>query len=185
MSAGARPSLSRISGGLPGRAHVRDLAPRLERLIEGYALADGTTFELPPRVTGRALLGLVDEVLGDDFAFFPAGEMLIWEIARHEGYTIPAYPTAGCGDAKEFLRDYGATDVPSWYETRGVPREVVADFYAWACIMARNTLFWRKVMLVPAVDLASADALAPHLIAALRFCRGTQTDAEDATLFRC
>lgn len=164
-------------------AGKRLLAPRLVFLLEGHRGAEGS-YELPASVRPARLLGLVSEVLGDDCAFFRAGEMLIWEVARHEGYTIPAYPMAGCGDVREFLADYGARDVPSWYEARGVPRSVVADFYAWSCLMVRNRGFWRKILLVPTVDIDDAARLTPHLLRALRFCEGTATSTEDPTLFR-
>lgn len=164
-------------------AGKRLLAPRLVSLFEGYRRADGS-YGLPAGVRPARLLGLVGEVLGGDFAFFRAGEMLIWEVARHEGYTIPAYPMAGCGDVREFLADYGARDVPSWYEARGVPRPIVADFYAWSCLMVRNRDFWRKILLVPTVDVDDTARLTPHLLRALSFCEGTATNAEDPTLFR-
>ncbi len=187
---------------------LRQLAPRLISLLAEYERADGgahrsaacpgkgratgdcyeeepCVYDLPPCVRPSRLLGLVAEVLGDDFAFFPSGEMLIWQVARHEGYNIPAYPMAGCGDCKEFLADYGARDVPSWYEDRGISRQTVASFYAYSCIMARNREYWRKIMLVPVGDVDDANALAAHLVRALRFCDGRQDGAADPTLFRC
>ena len=38
------------------------------------------------------------------------------DIARHDGYNIPAYPMAGCGDVREFLSDEDVRNVPEWYE---------------------------------------------------------------------
>lgn len=169
-------------------AGKRGLAPRLIGLLEGFCRPDVNAgvpvYELPAGVSAPRLLGLVGEVLGEDFAFFRAGEMLIWEVARHEGYTIPAYPMAGCGDVREFLADYGARDVPSWYEARGVPREVVADFYAWSCILVRSRDFWRKILLLPATDADNPATLVPHLLRALRFCESHATEVDDPTMFR-
>lgn len=174
-----------------GEAGKRALASRLIMLLEGFRLEGGVggapAYELPAGVSAPRLLGLVGEVLGLDFAFFRAGEMLIWEVARHEGYTIPAYPMAGCGDVREFLADYGARDVPSWYEARGVSREVVADFYAWSCMLVRSRDFWRKILLVPTGDVDAPATLVPHLLRALRFCesrQGAMADAGDGTLFK-
>ena len=173
-------------------AGKRALAPRLIALLEGFCCDEGSggsegsssACGLPSGVSAGRLLGLVGEVLGPDFAFFRAGEMLIWEVARHEGYTIPAYPMAGCGDVREFLADYGARDVPSWYEARGVARSVVADFYAWSCILVRNRDFWRRILLVPTSDVDDPATLMPHLLCALHFCEGHATDADDPALFR-
>ena len=40
-------------------------------------------------VTCGQVLRLLREVLGDDMAVYPDGRMLIWDIARHDGYRIP------------------------------------------------------------------------------------------------
>ena len=172
-------------------ARKRALAPRLIGLFESYccegapgASARPPACELPAGVSAERLLGLVSEVLGADFSFFRAGEMLIWEVARHEGYTIPAYPMAGCGDVREFLAGYGARDVPSWYEARGVSREIVADFYAWSCILVRSRDLWRKILLLPTADVETPATLMPHLLRALRFCEGNAEGTGDPTLFR-
>ena len=99
--------------------------------------------------------------------------------------TSPPIPWLVAGTGKEFLADYGARDVPSWYEDRGISRQTVASFYAYSCIMARNREYWRKIMLVPVGDVDDANALAAHLVRALRFCDGRQDGAADPTLFRC
>lgn len=163
---------------------LRGLSGHVAVLLEQYSLTDAAS-DIAPGVLPARLLGLVGEILGADFAFFRSGEMLIWEIARHEGYSIPEYPMAGCGDAKEFLADYGVRDVPSWYEARGISRDVVARFYAYSCIMVRNREYWRKVLLLSATDAESTATLVPHLLTALRFCDGVATQDDDPTLFRC
>jgi hypothetical protein len=130
-------------------------------------------------------MGLSLEVAGGDLTFFPAGEMLIWEVARHEGYDIPPYPMAGCGEGREFLADAGVSSIPAWYEARGIPTEVTRDFYAYACLMARDRTFWRKVYVVPAAVVGDASTLAVSLARALRFCLGDESAEDDPTLFRC
>ena len=72
--------------------------------------------ELPVGITCGRLARLVEEILGDTIERYPDGRMLIWGIARHDGYNIPEYPMAGCGDVREFLEDEGVRNVPDWYE---------------------------------------------------------------------
>ena len=72
--------------------------------------------ELPVGITCGRLARLVEEILGDTIERYPDGRMLIWGIARHDGYNIPEYPMAGCGDVRQFLEDEGARNVPDWYE---------------------------------------------------------------------
>ena len=61
--------------------------------------------ELPAGVTCGRLARLVEEILGDTIERYPDGRMLIWGIARHDGYNIPEYPMAECGDVREFLKE--------------------------------------------------------------------------------
>ncbi len=82
--------------------------------------------DLPLGVTLPRLLHLVDETMGEDMRRYPDGRMLIWDIARHDGYNIPAYPMAGCGDVREFLADEGVRTVPEWYE-RHLGRMLIWD----------------------------------------------------------
>lgn len=160
------------------------LAPYLLSLLEPYVAEEGRR-PLPYGVGASDLLHLASVVMGDDLVVYPHGEMLVWDIARHEGYDIPPYPLAGCGEAQEFLADYGVHDVPGWYELRGVSRSVSSEFFAYGCVMARNGGLWRRVWAVPTAELEQAPTLAAWLAEGIRFALGEQTDAEDARLFRC
>ena len=95
--------------------------------------------ELPAGVTCGRLARLVEEILGDTIERYPDGRMLIWGIARHDGYNIPEYPMAGCGDVREFLEDEGARNVPDWYERHlGISREDYDAIWKYELVMVRN-----------------------------------------------
>lgn len=140
-------------------------------------------------VTCGDLLRLLREVLGEDLAVYPDGRMLIWDIARHDGYRIPDYPMAGCGDVKEFLHDEGARNVPEWYELHlGMGRADYDEIYRYELVMVRNRALWRRVFAVPSSVMAqkgaSGGALLEAELAWLRFALGRATDRDDARLFR-
>ena len=150
----------------PLAANLRDLLVACDQHVGPY--------QLPRAIRVSSLLSLTEEVLGDDFSLFRSGEMLLWDVARHEGYNIPSNPVANSREARAFLDSYGAADVPAWYKDRGVSYGVTDRFYKYACIMARNMHFWRKVIVVPALDLLDAGRMAPHIVKALDFCLGDE-----------
>lgn len=139
-------------------------------------------------VTCGQLVRLVREVLGDDMALYPDGRMLIWDIARHDGYRIPDYPMAGCGDVKEFLSDEGARNVPDWYEKHlGIDAQTYATIYRFELVMVRNASLWRKVFAVPSATMAQRAAHGGPLLDAVRswldFALSDATGDDDPTLF--
>ena len=144
-----------------------------------------------PALTDARLLRLADEVLGEEMRRYPDGRMLIWDIAREDGYTIPPYPMAGCGDVREFLRDEGARDVPDWYERHlGMPREAYGRMYERELVMVRNRARWRRVWEVPAPVMqgGSLARLGGPVWRALEgwltFALGEQDGTSDARLFK-
>lgn len=162
---------------------ARMLVQAAERLAALLALP-----ETPAErgVTPSRLLSLADEVMGDDLSRFPDGRMLIWDIARHDGYRIPEYPMAGCGDVKEFLADEGARDVPDWYRVHlGMERAAYDEIWRYQLVMARNRAYWRKVFAVPSQAFEASD---PRLAKAVRewvlFSLGSATSADDPSLFK-
>lgn len=58
--------------------------------------------------------------------------------ARSQGYDIPAYEFAGCGEMKRFLADQGVRDAPGWYARIGVPREEAGALWGRTLVAARN-----------------------------------------------
>ncbi len=159
---------------------------RIERLLAGGAdpLARG--------VSAGRLMRLVDEAMGDDLVRFPDGRMLIWHIARHDGYRIPDYPMAGCGDVREFLADEGARNVPDWYRVHlGIDGPAYEQIWRYELVMVRNRALWRRVFLVPsgltqadAKDSAATRRLVQEVASWLAFALGKQTGTDDALLFR-
>lgn len=133
---------------------------------------------LLPQALGRVgcerLLQLVDEAMGDDLRRYPDGRMLIWDIARHDGYNIPAYPMAGCGDVREFLSDEDVRNVPEWYERHlGIGRDVYDEMYRYELVMVRNRTLWRRVFVVPSGRLQRMDTLLEELDEWLGFGLGS------------
>ena len=53
----------------------------------------------------------------------------IYHFARKQGWDIPAYPLAGCGEIKRFFAEQGVGDVPSWYVKIGVEPERAKRLY--------------------------------------------------------
>ena len=96
----------------------RDLAEAIRALLMENRQEDGT-FTLDPRITPEALLSLLKEALFDEMWFYPAADQLIWDVARHEGYMIPACPVASRGDTKEFLQ---GRNTNFWRKTLFLPR---------------------------------------------------------------
>ena len=133
---------------------------------------------LLPQALGRVrcdrLLQLVDEAMGDDLRRYPDGRMLIWDIARHDGHNIPAYPMAGCGDVREFLSDEDVRNVPEWYERHlGIGRDVYDEMYRYELVMVRNRALWRRVFVVPSGRLQRMDTLLEELDGWLGFGLGS------------
>ena len=53
----------------------------------------------------------------------------IYHFARKQGWDIPAYPLAGCGEIKRFFAEQGVCDVPSWYVKIGVDPQRAKRLY--------------------------------------------------------
>lgn len=162
----------------------RPLAEAVRAMLVLNRNEDGE-YVLPKAVTSEALINLFKEALGDELTYYPEADQLVWDVARHQGYVIPACPVASRGDAKEFLSEYGVKNAEDWYRQRGFDDRTLRSFYATSALMARNTPFWRKVVPVPKLSASKASTLAPCLVEALDFCLGYETADDDRTLFRC
>ena len=145
--------------------------------------------ELPAGVTCGRLACLMEEILGDAICRYPDGRMLIWDIARHDGYNIPEYPMAGCGDVREFLEDEGARNVPDWYERHlGIGREDYDAMWRFELVMVRNQAFWRRVFQVPTTmsqqTSSPGGAYLEELRSWLMFALGSENGSDDPWLFK-
>lgn len=165
-------------------------AQRVEQFLARVCDRDSTSHAREFGVlTNRQIYRLLIECLGEDIAVFPDGRMLIWNLARHDGYNIPPYPMAGCGDVKEFLHDEGAANVPDWYEKHlGIDGETYEHIYLYELIMVRNTQRYRRVWLVPSTTMSDDGRLGGPLAQAMHewteFALGAQTSRDDARLFK-
>jgi hypothetical protein len=144
---------------------------------------DSGKLDLPQQVKPEALLKLAQEICRDDLDYFESAEMLVWEVARHEGFVIPDYPLASNSEVKAFLKEYNARDVADWYQKRGVLRSSYDQFWKSSALMARNRTFWRKVIVFPKSDMDDANLLARDLCVAVTFCMGKEDGERDSRLF--
>ena len=144
---------------------------------------DSGKLDLPQQVKPEALLKLAQEICRDDLDYFESAEMLVWEVARHEGFVIPDYPLASNSEVKAFLKEYNARDVADWYQKRGVLRSSYDQFWKSSALMARNRTFWRMVIVFPKSDMDDANLLARDLCVAVTFCMGKEDGERDSRLF--
>ncbi len=160
------------------------------RLVEILAEPDAL-LALPSRMrpSPRAIHRLAEECLGEDLWHFTDGRMLIWNLARHDGYNIPPYPMAGCGDVKEFLHDEGAANVPDWYRSHlGMDRQTYDHIYQYELVMVRNRANFRRVWVIPSAqldfDAISLRTACSWVVTWGTFALSSLTDAQDPRLFK-
>lgn len=139
--------------------------------------------DAPQLPSASRILSLGCEIGAEDLQYFENADMLIWEVARHEGFIIPDYPLASSGEARKFLAEYQVEDVNSWYQQRGVSAGVIDRFWQYSAFMARNRRFWRKVIVFPRSDCENARAIMANVQAALEFCLTSVEGDSDSTLF--
>lgn len=162
----------------------RGMAEAIRAFVVRNRNSDGT-YSLDPKIAPEALVSLIHEAVGDELSFYPEADQLVWDVARHMGFVIPACPVESRGDAKAFLAEYGVRNADQWYRRFGFDDGVMKNFYATSVLMARNTPFWRKLVPVPKLAVTKASTFAPYLVDALDFCLGYETGADDDRLFRC
>lgn len=103
---------------------------------------------------------LVATIMGDRIKVGDASRYLV-EYARAQGYDIPSYAFAGCGEIKQFFRDQGVADVPSWYEKLGVPADDARRLYGHTLIEVRDFEFRRMAILLHGGYHGTAPDFAP------------------------
>lgn len=162
----------------PTAAKLTHVISKLQNQSVSAAVPSTATLPSPSRI-----LSLGCEIGAEDLQYFENADLLIWEVARHEGFIIPDYPLASSGEARKFLAEYQVEDVNSWYHMRGVPTQVLEHFWQYSAFMARNRRFWRKVIVFPRSDCENSRAIMKNVQQALEFCLTTTDGGTDATLF--
>lgn len=138
---------------------------------------------LPAGIAPERILSLALELGGEDLTFYESSEMLVWDIGRKLGFYIPDYPLESNAEVRRFLAEYEVEDVPSWYERFGVPREMSREFWKYSAFCARNTQFWRRILLFPKGDAQNAAAMARDVYVAIEHCLAP-TPTDTTKLFR-
>ena len=161
----------------------RRLAEALRALLVLHR-QDDSSFILPDKIAAENLIRLTNVALGDEFTFYPAVDDLVWDIARHEGYLIPANPVEQRGDAREFLAEHGVNNSKEWFAKRGFAPRELRQLFTNSALMVRNQNFWRKIIPMGKTDAVNVNRLAPKLIEAIDFSLGNDTDETDETLFK-
>jgi hypothetical protein len=101
--------------------------------------------EHPERVSGAAAFRLVVDLCSDR-AVLHDGMAYIFAYGRHQGYNLPPYPLAGCGEIREFLSDQGVTNLPEWYERIGIDAETYHDFYRYRLLVCIDPEYRRHAL---------------------------------------
>ncbi len=79
---------------------------------------------------------LLSFVMGEGLVAGPASQYCYY-YARRQGYDIPPFPLAGCGEIKEFFSDQGVSNVPEWYSKIGI------DEKGYTCLHERTIVVVR------------------------------------------
>jgi len=112
--------------------------------------------EHPERVGGGPAFRMVVDLCGRR-AVLHDGMSYIFAYGRHQGYDLPPYPLAGCGEIREFLADQGVKNLPEWYERIGVGPELYRDFYHYRLLVCIDPGYRRHALPVAIVWLDSLD----------------------------
>jgi|GEM_PF-1226158 len=157
-----------------------DPVPTRERAFERFlALLQ----ERRDVLSGNDLLHLTIAVLGDH-ATVNDGPQYIYAYARHQGYDIPPYPLAGCGEIKQFFADNGVRNVPEWYGKIGISPETYKVLHEKRLIVVRNTRSQRKAFVVDTMKALPDDEAYRLVDAIISFVlAGTDEVAQDSSVF--
>lgn len=114
------------------------------------------------KATCKEVLLLFHDVLDKNFRLIEDPFSLPKVIARDEGYDIPPFAFAGCGEMKEFFSDKGVANVPGYLALWGISRETYRDLYAYVLVLVRNRSYRKRVFLVPVKELSTLSARFAH-----------------------
>lgn len=163
----------------------RPLAEAIRAVLMLNRSGADDAFNLKGKVTSEQLVVLVQEALRNELSFHDDAADLIWEIARNEGFVIPACPVESRGDAKAFLKEEDVKSAEEWYKKRGFTQQEMHNLRTTSAFVARNDAFWRKIIPVPRLASKNPNKLAPYLVQALDFCLNETTPEEDPSVFLC
>lgn len=96
------------------------------------------------------LARLTSKLLGDRLEAGDASQY-IYHYARRQGYDLPPFPLAGCGEIKQFFFDEGVEDIPQWYERLGIVGEEYQRLHEKTIVAARRMDGKRLVLLLDGV----------------------------------
>lgn len=99
------------------------------------------------RWTVRRVAGLAAIVLGDRVEVGDASQY-VFHRARREGYDLPPFPLAGCGEIRRFFADEGVRNVPEWYAKLGIEGEEYARLHEKTLVSVRAATGERSVLLL-------------------------------------
>lgn len=139
---------------MPVARSQEELVQKIDQLLMDAVSSEAQLSEFNAAgVRERDVLSLLVDVLGKDFWLMEDPLRLPALMARHEGYNIPPFAYAGCGEIKDFFADKGVADVPEYFASVGIPWETYQELYAYELIVARNKSYAKKVFLVSAATL--------------------------------
>lgn len=115
-----------------------------ERLLENLIALMRSDGE---RWTVRRVAELAAAVLGDRVEVGDAAQY-IFHRARREGYDLPPFPLAGCGEIRHFFADEGVKNVPAWYAKLGIEDEAYEHLHEKTLVSVRSSTGERSVFLL-------------------------------------
>lgn len=113
----------------------------------------------------REKLAAVADALGDRLTVGRASRYFVFR-GRSAGYDIPAYPFAGSGELKEFLRDQGVSSVPEWYEAHGIGTSDLSALDARALVSFQYETSRFRVALFDGVSFVDDSRFCPLAVSA-------------------
>ena len=72
----------------------------------------------------------------------------VFHRARREGYDLPPFPLAGCGEIRRFLVDEGVRNLPEWYAKIGIEGEAYVRLHEKTLVSVRSSTGMRTVLLI-------------------------------------
>lgn len=99
------------------------------------------------RWTVRRVAHLAAIVLGNRVEVGDASQY-VFHRARREGYDLPPFPLAGCGEIRRFFADEGVRNMPEWYAKLGIEGEEYARLHEKTLVSVRATTGERSVLLL-------------------------------------